>query len=639
MHQQTNDEKPAAPKVFHWPCATDLATNLAACLPGSTATTFDPAAVSAALDTVGPVVVIWCGPAHHLSECLRDGLTASAAINDWKATAQSLLTVQRRNRRKLILAEASGLRANDVDRLAERLGAAPFDLSASPDDCSPLGQALAALALEQDTDLRHQFDELAAASLVVPANPGPDLIEDVVSQALEMTTALSLLQDQMAVAQTATDTTALRIAALESQIATMDQGATALKRDLSNRDSDLNLLRNQLDLDQQEFTRQIETTRTAANVAALQARTLQAQLAVEAETAAALKAEVQQKTSQATKDHETIDLLKSQINLGQDGLADLLDSARTSADIAELQARSLQAQLAVETETAAALKAEIAAKDQDFQQKSAEQQSTIDLLQSQIALTEADLTQHLTSSQTAAEATTARIAANEGQFALHEKSAADLKAELDLLRAQINLGQDGLAQQLVAANTAADIADLQVRSLQAQLAVETKTAATLTSQIAAKDRDIQQGMSTAAEDQAAIAELTRALTETTTTSDLLLAHIDLLQDSLAQALTTPAQAPTAEPTFGTLQWENTLAKALADARSEADKRARLEKELDVARYKLAHQTRVEEEQRHQRKLFVQIAEESTAALDEIARLSATPSKPGKGLLSYGPPKT
>ncbi|MEO8243519.1 MAG: hypothetical protein ABI832_14535 [bacterium] len=115
---------------------------------------------------------------------------------------------------------------------------------------------------------------------------------------------------------------------------------------------------------------------------------------------------------------------------------------------------------------------------------------------------------------------------------------------------------------------------------------------------------------------------------------LLRAHIALLQDSLSQALmvrpTASVRRDPGVPAVATLQWENTLAKALAAARLEAVRRAALEGELDALKREVQEQARLEQDVKRAGKLFAQVAQESTAALDEIARLTALVAKAGQG---------
>ena len=108
---------------------------------------------------------------------------------------------------------------------------------------------------------------------------------------------------------------------------------------------------------------------------------------------------------------------------------------------------------------------------------------------------------------------------------------------------------------------------------------------------------------------------------------LLTTQISLLDSDLSRLLTAPppaapATADAAPDNGDPAYWDKALARALASARHEADRRARLEQDLDALRAVAKSQTRSAEDQTHNRNLFAQMTKEVSASLDEIARLSA-----------------
>ena len=112
------------------------------------------------------------------------------------------------------------------------------------------------------------------------------------------------------------------------------------------------------------------------------------------------------------------------------------------------------------------------------------------------------------------------------------------------------------------------------------------------------------------------------------------AQVNLLQSELERALmapVAPVAAPVDQPTPsapapGAAQadpdyLDKALAKALAAARTEADQRARLERELTQLKAVAQSHTRHAADEGHNRRMFTLMNKQTTAALDEIARLS------------------
>jgi hypothetical protein len=245
-----------------------------------------------------------------------------------------------------------------------------------------------------------------------------------------------------------------------------------------------------------------------------------------------------------------------------------------------------------------------------------------DLLRAQVGLTQGDLSRQLNAAHLSAETAALRVATLEEQLHLQDQNAAALQAEIgghsadaDLLRAQVGLTQDDLTRQLNAAQLSAETATLRVTTLEEQLRLQDQNAA---AQIAGTEiRDIDTTLLRA---QVGLVQtgLTARFADRQEELDLLRTQVALLQGGLALALTT---APQAEQNQASQAWDKALASALASARSEADRRARLESELDSVRAKLQLQSRRDEDQEQNRKMFSLLARESTAALDEVARLA------------------
>ena len=215
---------------------------------------------------------------------------------------------------------------------------------------------------------------------------------------------------------------------------------------------------------------------------------------------------------------------------------------------------------------------------------------------------------------------------------------AEHAAEAEMLREQLGLVQSALNTQTTAAMVAAEAADMRMAALETELSLQEAKAAKLVAEGSALSAELaERAVEMQRERAEAVEQRTRSAEELalrTSEVDLMSQQVQFLQNSLSH-LTGPLTrdqptgvtrlmvAGTAEfPSPRTDDWDRALAKALAASRSEAELRAKLEKDLEAVKAKLQIRLQRDADQSFNQKLFAQMTIEATASLDEIARMAA-----------------
>jgi hypothetical protein len=220
---------------------------------------FDPAALAAALAAGQRGVVVWSPPTAAVAQALRSNQPVADHVAGWRQSIEVLLTLFNRNRRKLLLVDASlllGGTAQDLANLCRRLPM-PHPLPALPAD-TDLPALLAGLALQPLTDVSRIWDEVLACSVSSSDPAGLPVDLDQIAAALADIAAERTRQDE-SLARLNThheaESSLLRAAvadlslAAEKDAQTLAQAVTRL--DEARHDADLlrheaNLLREQL---------------------------------------------------------------------------------------------------------------------------------------------------------------------------------------------------------------------------------------------------------------------------------------------------------------------------------------------------------------------------------------------------------
>lgn len=679
---ETQDAK-AASQVFYWPSQDDLSRDVAEWLQAPAVQPYDAFVALAEMRKGRRVIVLWHGPDQPIAAALAGGQGIWAGLADWKRAARGLIIQFRQNRRSMILAEGDVLRFSGLKPLAERLGLDEAPLPGPVTEPLALGHALARLALEQDADLRQLLEDLHSASLPAPDWEAGAVLEQVIDQTAKANLASAARFDhQVTSAHEAAGQATARIAALqgdvaqaEAEIASRIAKAAELTAKLAASEDEAALLRANLDHSQASIRALSDAADAADDLARLRIGALEGELGVQGQEMRVLNRTNADLTDRLGRSVEETTLLRTQLALSQTDLAAQSEAARTTDGLAKLRIGALEGELSVRTRTTEALSARVAAQDADISAATArladeatalsaaqtdkasltatlaDHEAEANLLRSQLDLDQANLLTQIHTAQKAAEVASLRIAALEAQLAVQGKMEAEIAltqkalneakaqlhlanataaetagrladrdAEVDLLRGQIGLVNGDLDHQLAAARVAADVALLRIKALEGQADTVQKGTAAAQAEVARLHKALAAESVKVSEALAEKARLASALTDRGAMADLLSAQVGFLQSGISEAISAPTlAAPVAPDAEG---WDKTLAKALAAVRSEADQRAKLQKELDLVRAKLDGQSRSQHDTAFNHKIFAQMTREATAALDEIARLSS-----------------
>lgn len=737
----------ATAQLFFWSGQQDLANQLADRLGVAAPLAFELTAVATALRNGKRAVILWRGPDFALAPCLTQGNPVAPALEDWKDKARRLITLFRKNRHVMILAEAEALRSGGTDALTQRLGVSNIAALPAGEAPSPLGQALARLALDHDNDLRALTEDLVSSSLPMPDLVIAEVLQHVAAQTARSNLARTALQDQLAKAErlglqaeterldlksradqlreqiqqmeaamiAQAEAAAQRLAVVEGKLAQNEQKSTALLAEgaaigtrLAETAAEARSLRLQLDQDRRALLAQS----SAAEAAAARIATLESQNARQEEKIAslttegdALRATLAQHQAEARDAATRIGDLEAQLEQQEKKASGVLAEAMAiSARLADrdaeatillAQVKLVQTELATQTCAAEGASAQVRA----LEAKLSEQEATFSVLQAEsdyettLLRTQIDLNQSVISEQSGGAALL--ISTLEDQLSKQEKTAADLQAErtalgerlaereaeADLLRAQLNLGQSDLFAQITEAQVVSQAASLRIDALEGLVASQELGAteqegrraaaeqqiAEISDILATERRSLDQALAAWTQTEAlvnpregavapaqhglgpvdeiekalsdehakrvaAVAEKTRLAAELANRVAevaLLTDQVNLLQDGLSQVVTSlsdeekRSQAAASQANAARSEdWDKALAKALAASRSEAERRAKAEQDLEVAKARLQSMDQRREDLTFNRKLFEQMTIEATASLDEIARLQA-----------------
>ena len=163
-------------------------------------TQYDLSGLTRALDQDRRCVVVWSDPASALAQALRDQTAPSQACLLWRQSAQDLLHLFARHRRRLLLVEARLIcRADppDIARLQARLAfVRPLGPVTSP--APDLPAQFARLISSQLSDLRPVWQELLASSLSTAEDTVTSADLDPLAQRLTLIDLeVRLLRDQL----------------------------------------------------------------------------------------------------------------------------------------------------------------------------------------------------------------------------------------------------------------------------------------------------------------------------------------------------------------------------------------------------------------------------------------------------------
>lgn len=124
--------------------------------------------------TAEPCAILWQYPLGRIADALQAGRDPVEACQDWLSCSRTILELNRRNRRQVLLADARLLVAGAPEalraRLAERLGldALPAPVQRAEDAGQRLARGLAELVLPQIDTVSACLDDLLTSSLALP---------------------------------------------------------------------------------------------------------------------------------------------------------------------------------------------------------------------------------------------------------------------------------------------------------------------------------------------------------------------------------------------------------------------------------------------------------------------------------------
>ena len=125
-----------------------------------------------------PCALMWSDPTHCLARAIEEGTSIAEAIEGWRARAEEILTLLRKNRRHITLVESDLLTASNTDPawevLRKRLSIPKDVVLSQPGAQSALSRSVARLAVPQIESLREVLEELRASG-ISPANEGSAL--------------------------------------------------------------------------------------------------------------------------------------------------------------------------------------------------------------------------------------------------------------------------------------------------------------------------------------------------------------------------------------------------------------------------------------------------------------------------------
>lgn len=127
-------------------------------------------AVADAIASVeAPCAVMWSDPTNCLASAIEEGTAIPEAIEGWRARADEILTLLRKNRRNITLVESDLLTASHADPawevLRKRLDIPQHVVLSQPGPQSALSRAIARLAVPQIDSLRDLLEELRASGV------------------------------------------------------------------------------------------------------------------------------------------------------------------------------------------------------------------------------------------------------------------------------------------------------------------------------------------------------------------------------------------------------------------------------------------------------------------------------------------
>lgn len=212
-------------------------------------------------DDATPAVIFWDTPADALAGVLRDGEDPERCLEDWLSRHMELLLVLRRHRRRMRLIDARLLSplstCSDRERLASWLDLAALPLP-EPTDSVPgeiVSHVLSSLVFARLDLMRACLDELEASSLTFESEGLAFAMLGTVSEDFE-----KIRQ----VAQNAQDGAAqkeylqAKLAKAEATISQISSELASAEVSARLRDQEIALLREQLGLQLDEMTRQVE---------------------------------------------------------------------------------------------------------------------------------------------------------------------------------------------------------------------------------------------------------------------------------------------------------------------------------------------------------------------------------------------
>lgn len=148
-------------------------------------------------------LLIWQSPRQALAAAIAAGLPPSQAIAEWQGTAEDILDLFRRNRRRMVLVDSdllhaagpaeTGDAADLRDRLAQRLGLDALPVLPAQTTEAPVTDLVAGLAPLALAQIQDVLAELQASSLALPPCPLP---LDVLDRAMQSLTDAGRQQAQ-----------------------------------------------------------------------------------------------------------------------------------------------------------------------------------------------------------------------------------------------------------------------------------------------------------------------------------------------------------------------------------------------------------------------------------------------------------
>ncbi len=548
--------------------------------------------------------------------------------------------------------------------------------AAEAEAAATAGAAALHIAALQDQLAQHQSQAATEAARLAEVEAEADMLR----AQLDLNQSLLVEHANAAQAAAAAATAAtMRISTLEGALAKQEKQAGALLSDtnavsarLMQRDTEVQALRTEVDAHKSALTDQSNAAKTNAAAAAQRVGVLEQELAKQDKQTAALLAEAQTTNSVLAERDTEAKALRAEVDLHKSALTEQTAAAIAAAEAAASatgqRISTLEDQLAKQEKKSARLLVE----GLSVSAKLAEREAHSGMQIMQLTLSHSALLAQINELQAAGHSSAAQVQALEDMLAQKKQAVADLKTRLtaadqqivnlataldlerknldqaltewtksdvllaerdvalDLITKQMVVVQDGLAQQIAAAIAQSEAADGRIQTLEVQALSEALARANVEADARVLRDAVNQTEQVLADERT---KHTAALAERAAEIDLLAAQVHVLQDGLAQIVTTSADhqlvearalaAGTADaPAPRTDAWDKALAKALAASRSEAEQRAKLELELDAVKTRLHLRIQREADQGFNQKLFAQMTVEATASLDEIARLAA-----------------